>query len=111
MINQTGIYGRPDIRSDGATLLSVQCKSGDSDCQFPNCSCPNRATAEDRKEFVEGKKVRHFLFGDGVIQGSKPSHGRFGLGGISVEVRFEGGDVKTIEATELPLDKFHVVEA
>ena len=111
MTEQMGIYGRSGIRhSDKATLLTVQCKSGDSDCRFPDCSCPKRAIAEDRKDLITGKRVRHFIFGEGVIQSAKPSHGVFGAGGIAVEVLFDNGKQGSFEATELPLEKFDVIE-
>lgn len=70
-----------------------------------------RVTAEERKEFVAGKRVRHFLFGDGEILKSEPSHGEWGAGGVAIEVRFDDGSVKTIEATVLPLEKFCVIAA
>lgn len=44
-----GLYGRPGIRErDGVTLSTVDCRSGDSDCAFPNCGCP--ASRPDARE-------------------------------------------------------------
>lgn len=101
---------RSVVRGDGVTILTVQCEPGDSGCKFPNCACPKHADAKDRKDFVVGKKVRHFLFGDGVIQCVQASYGHFGMGGLAVDVKFENGKVGKIEATDLSLEKFHIVE-
>lgn len=98
-----GLYGRSDTRNDGATLSTVQCKSGDSDCLFPDCKCPKgmlvAQKTEDALAYAQENASRNLSISIGQLEEMRWAV--VGVNGLSKDqclASFDDGVAKLKEA-------------